>query len=82
MPADVEQLFADAVGRHGRIGQVVYAAGPRFDFNFIGSIPDDEWHGVVNADINGAFHVIQAAVRAFRAQGDGGNLVAVTTSAV
>ena len=82
LPADVEQLFAGVVQRHGRIGQVVYAAGPHFEFNFIGSIPDDEWHRVVNTDINGAFHIIQAAVRAFRAQGEGGNLVAVTTSAV
>ena len=82
VPADVEKLFSGVVQRHGRIGQVIYAAGPHFEFNFIGSIPDDEWHRVVNADINGAFHVIQTAVRAFRAQGDGGNLIAVITCAV
>lgn len=82
VPADVERLFSGVVQRHGRIGQVIYAAGPHFAFNFIGSIPDQDWHRVVNADINGAFHVIQAAVRAFRAQGDGGNLVAVITCAV
>lgn len=81
VPADVERLIAGATERHGRIGQVIYAAGPHFDFNFIGSIPDEDWHRVVNADINGAFHLIQSAVRAFRVQG-GGNLVAVITCAV
>ena len=81
IPADVERLFQNAVQRYGRIGHVVYAAGPHFEFNFIGSIPDEEWSRVVDADIKGAFHVIQSAVRAFRKQ-DGGNLIAVITCAV
>lgn len=80
--ADVNALFDGARARHGRIAHAVYAAGPHFEFNFIGSIPDDDWHRVVDTDINGAFHVVQSAVRAFRAQPDGGNFVAVITSAV
>ena len=80
--SDVDGLFAKVRERYGRIAHVIYAAGPHFEFNFIGAIPDSDWHHVVNADINGAFHLIQAAVRAFRAQGDGGNLIAVITSAV
>ncbi|MDB5968374.1 MAG: ymfI [Hydrocarboniphaga sp.] len=80
--AQVNALFTEVTSRHGRIADVIYAAGPHFEFNFIGKIPDEQWHHVVNADLNGAFHLIQAAVRAFRAQGDGGNLVAVITSAV
>jgi len=81
-PAQVENLFEKVRERYGRIAHVIYAAGPHFDFNFIGSIPDSDWLHVVNADINGAFHLIQNAVRTFRAQGDGGNLLAVITSAV
>lgn len=80
--AAVSAWVDGARARHGRIAHVVYAAGPHFDFNFIGRIPDEQWHAVVNADINGAFHLVQSSVRAFRAQGDGGNLVAVITSAV
>lgn len=80
--AEVDALFGRVRERYGRIGHVIYAAGPHFEFNFIGSIPNEDWHHVVNADINGAFHLIQAAVRSFRQQGDGGNLVAVITSAV
>lgn len=80
--AEVDAFFASVRQQYGRIGQVIYAAGPHFEFNYIGAIPDEDWHHVVNADINGAFHLIQNAVRAFKAQGDGGNLVAVITSAV
>ncbi len=80
--AEVNTFVEGVRRRHGRIGHVVYAAGPHFEFNFIGAIPDDDWHRVVNADINGAFHLIQNAVRSFRSQGDGGNLVAVITAAV
>ena len=79
--ARVEALFARVRHDHGRIGQVVYAAGPSFDFNPIGDIPDEQWHHVINSDVNGAFHLIQAAVRAFKAQ-NGGNLAAVITAAV
>lgn len=58
------------------------AAGPQFGFNFIGSIPDADWTRVVNADLNGAFNLIQNAVRCFRSQRGVGNLTAVITSAV
>jgi NAD(P)-dependent dehydrogenase (short-subunit alcohol dehydrogenase family) len=81
-PNEAKRLIKSVQERYGRIGHIVYAAGPHFDFNYIGSIPDDEWHAVVNADINGAFHLIQSAVRVFREQGDGGNLLAVITTAV
>lgn len=80
--AEVDALMSDVRERYGRVGQVIYAAGPHFEFNYIGAIPNEDWHRVVNADINGAFHLIQNAVRAFRAQGDGGNLIAVITAAV
>lgn len=78
---EVDELLAHARERHGRLGQVIYAAGPKFDFNFIGGIPNDDWHRVVDNDVHGAFHLVQSAVRAFREQG-GGNLVALITSAV
>jgi NAD(P)-dependent dehydrogenase (short-subunit alcohol dehydrogenase family) len=80
--AQVKRLFDTARAQYGRIGQVIYAAGPRFDFGFIGAIPPSEWTRVMDADLNGAFHFVQAAVREFRAGAAGGNLVAVITSAV
>jgi NAD(P)-dependent dehydrogenase (short-subunit alcohol dehydrogenase family) len=80
-PPQVDRLFAHARTTYGRIAHVVYAAGPSFDFNFIGMIPLDEWHRVVNADINGAFHLVRRAANLFKEQG-AGNLAAVITSAV
>jgi NAD(P)-dependent dehydrogenase (short-subunit alcohol dehydrogenase family) len=80
--ADVETLFATVHSRHGRIAHVIYAAGPHFEFNFIGSIPEADWHRVINADLHGAFNLIQSAVRCFRSQGVGGSLTAIITSAV
>jgi NAD(P)-dependent dehydrogenase (short-subunit alcohol dehydrogenase family) len=79
--AQVELLYAGARQRFGRIAHVVYAAGPSFNFNFIGAIPLEEWHRVVDVDINGAFHLIQRAANLFKEQG-GGNLAAIVTSAV
>jgi NAD(P)-dependent dehydrogenase (short-subunit alcohol dehydrogenase family) len=80
-PGQVDHLFAHATATLGRIAHVVYAAGPSFNFNFIGAIPLDEWHRVVDADINGAFHLIRHAANLFKDQ-SGGNLAAVITSAV
>jgi NAD(P)-dependent dehydrogenase (short-subunit alcohol dehydrogenase family) len=79
--AQADQLFDHALKRHGRIGHVVYAAGPSFEFNFIGAIPLDDWHRVVDADINGAFHLVRHAANLFKEQA-GGNLAAIVTSAV
>jgi NAD(P)-dependent dehydrogenase (short-subunit alcohol dehydrogenase family) len=79
--AQVDRLFTHAKTAYGRIGHVVYAAGPSFNFNFIGAIPLEEWHRVVDADINGAFHLIQQAANLFKEQG-GGNLAAIVTAAV
>jgi NAD(P)-dependent dehydrogenase (short-subunit alcohol dehydrogenase family) len=78
----VDKFIANTRQQHGHIASIIYAAGPHFDFNFIGTIPESEWKYVVNADINGAFNLVQAAVRCFRAQESEGNLLAVITAAV
>ncbi|MEQ8835369.1 MAG: SDR family oxidoreductase, partial [Lacipirellulaceae bacterium] len=44
-------------------------------------IPPEQWKYVINADVNGAFNLIQCAVQQFRQQG-GGNLIGVITAAV
>lgn len=77
----VEQLFNVAQKNHQHIRHVVYAAGPSFDFAKIGDIDPQTWKNVINADVNGAFNIIQTAVQLFRQQG-GGNLAAVVTSAL
>lgn len=78
---EVDSLFAAVRKEHERIRHVIYAAGPHVDFAFIGTIADEQWRHVIDSDLNGAFYLIQNAVRAFREHG-GGNLVAVITAAV
>lgn len=77
----VETLFETVRSQHERIAHIVYAAGPSFDFAKIGTIAPDDWKHVINADVNGAFNLIQAAVQQFQTQ-DGGNLVGVVTGAL
>jgi NAD(P)-dependent dehydrogenase (short-subunit alcohol dehydrogenase family) len=78
---EVAHLFHNLAADGSRLAHVIYAAGPPFEFNFIGQIPDDNWHRVINDDLNGCFHLVQASVKAFRGQLGGGNLIAITTSA-
>jgi len=80
--AAVEKFIAGVRRQHKLIRQFVYASGPSFDFWFMGMIPDDQWHAVVNSDINGAFHFIQGSLRVLQQQRCGGNLIAVITAAV
>lgn len=77
----VEALFEKVREQHDRIAHVVYAAGPTFDFAKVGDIPTEQWKHVINADVNGAFNLIQSTVRRFRLQ-KGGNLVGIVTGAL
>jgi NAD(P)-dependent dehydrogenase (short-subunit alcohol dehydrogenase family) len=80
-PRQVDDLFAHAARTHERLAHVIYAAGPSFEFSFIGEIPLEDWHRVIDADVNGAFHLVRHAANVFKGQ-RGGNLAAVITSAV
>lgn len=64
----------------GRIDSVIYAAGPDIPMNFIGKIDPVEWARVMNADINGCFHLVQATLPHLRATQ--GSFTAVLTSAL
>ena len=71
----MQRLFSGVVQRHGRIGQVIYAAGPHFAFNFIGSIPDEEWHKVVNSSLLTTHLGCQAFAPVMAAQNGGGSIL-------
>jgi len=77
----VDLLFIEASKKFNKIAHVVYAAGPTFDFAKIGNIPPEQWKHVINTDVNGAFNLVQSAVRLFLEQG-GGNVVGIITAAV
>ena len=79
--SDNVKLFVENAARDfGGIRSVVYAAGPHLDFTFISAISPDDWKRVMDADVNGCFNLLSAALPHLRANGAGA-IVAVTTSA-
>lgn len=73
--------FVDRVkDKFGRIHSVVYASGPDLHVHFISQLPPAEWRRIMDADVNGCFHLVRAALPHLR-QGRGGSLLAVTTAA-
>jgi len=75
------RLIADVAGQFGRIHTVVYASGPDIPQRFISQIDPEEWRRVIDADVNGFFHLVHASLPHLRKDG-GGSLVAITTAAV
>ncbi|KIG03281.1 SDR family oxidoreductase [Caballeronia concitans] len=67
-PKSVEQLFAAAVERFGRVDLLFNNAGVS---NPPGPFEDwtpEQWQGVVNVNLNGMFYCLQQAFRTMRAQ--------------
>ena len=80
-PEQVAAAFDRVWSEHGRLDLVVNSAGGQFpqaaiDFSVKG------WNAVVNTNLNGAWHMMQAAARRWRDAKSGGsivNIVVVTT---
>ena len=77
----VKRFVDDAAERFGSLHSVVYAAGPALHMRYIGEIQPDEWAATCNADINGCFNMVWAALPQLRKQ-QSGSLLAVITAAV
>jgi len=80
-PESDAALFEDVWSRHGRLDILVNSAGgqfpqPAIDFSVKG------WNAVINTNLNGTWHMMQAAARRWRDAGQPGsivNIVVVTT---
>lgn len=66
----VQELFAAAADRHGRIDVVVNNAGLGGTAHLV-DMTDDEWHRIVDVSLTGTFRCTRAALRILRAQGSG-----------
>jgi 3-oxoacyl-[acyl-carrier protein] reductase len=66
----VQELFAAAADRHGRIDVVVNNAGLGGTADLV-AMTDDEWHRVVDVSLTGTFRCTRAALRILCAQGSG-----------
>ena len=75
-PASVEALF-DSVGKAwGRLDLLFNNAGRGSPACEIGEVTDEDWFGVVDANLNGAFLCARAAFRMMKAQApQGGRII-------
>lgn len=69
-PGNVEAVVQDIVDTHGRIDAVINNAGIDFtksieEFNY------NEWHSVINVNLNGAFNVSKAVYPYMKKNGSG-----------
>lgn len=70
----------DALEReHGRVHSLVHAAGSKITQPFIAEMDLDEWHRVLDADVNGFVHVCKPVLAHFRTHG-GGSITFVSTA--
>ena len=75
----VARFLHEVAEAHGRIHTVVCAAGSNIKQPFISQVSVEEWKQVIDADVNGFFHVAHAALPLFRA-GGGGSFVYVSSA--
>jgi NAD(P)-dependent dehydrogenase (short-subunit alcohol dehydrogenase family) len=79
-PADVEALADRAVEEFGRIDVWVNNAARLMVKPFL-EVTDEDWHGLLAANLHGYFYGCRAAARRMAADGLGGRIVNVTSAA-
>lgn len=79
-PRAVSALFDLIVQEHARIHTVVIAAGSSIPMRYISQLQDDDWKRVIDADVNGFFHVVRSALPHLRKQG--GSFVHISSAGV
>lgn len=67
-PAEVEQLFAAAVARFGRVDLLFNNAGSSYPYAMIDEIPLEGWEQVLSVNLTGAFLCAREAFRTMRNQ--------------
>jgi len=86
MPVDirdadqVQKIFDETVARFGRLDAAVANAGVMVQRRPFVESTHEEWHHVVDVNLHGTFHTLQAATRILRKQGQGGDLLVTTSS--
>lgn len=71
----VKALFDKATARFGRVDLVFNNAGVSAPPVPIESVDEDDWRGVIDVNLTGAFLVLQAAFRAMKAQSPHGGRI-------
>jgi NAD(P)-dependent dehydrogenase (short-subunit alcohol dehydrogenase family) len=78
--AAVSASFGTVIQQYARIHTVVIAAGSSIPMRYISQLQDDDWKRVMDADVNGFFHVVRAALPHLREKG--GSFVHISSAGV
>jgi 3-oxoacyl-[acyl-carrier protein] reductase len=76
-PAALDQLVAQTVAAFGRLDILIHNAGDQISRVDIAAVPDDLFDRHVAVNVRPTFAACRAAVRQFRRQGGGGNIITV-----
>jgi len=78
--AQVDEVYAAALKKFGRVHTVVSAGGLVFDTGPLADFKPESFRGVIETDVIGFFNIAQAGIPVLRA-GKGGSFVALITCA-
>jgi len=78
-PEDVAKLFSNVISKHGKLDLLVNNAGgqfpqPAIDFSVKG------WNAVIDTNLNGTWHMMQAAAKYWRDSETPGNIVNIVAN--
>jgi len=76
--ADLESMVRQAVEKFGRLDIAVSNAGIEIKRPFL-EVTDEEWHKVIDVNLNGSFLISQIAARQMARQGQGGKLIFISS---
>lgn len=79
--AEVRALAAHAVATHGGLDIWVNNAGIGYIMKPLLEVEAGDWSAVIDVNLSGAFHGLQAAARVMVAQGRGGRIINVASQA-
>jgi 3-oxoacyl-[acyl-carrier protein] reductase len=78
--AQVDSMVAEAVERYGRVDILVHGAGVGVHKEIV-DLSDDEWDLQVDVQLRGAFLLSRAVARRLIAQGEGGRIILIGSTA-
>ncbi len=70
-PASVRTLLDQSLQKTGRIDLLVYATGTNLPDRSLAVLTDENWHQLINTNLNGAFTCTKAVLPAMRSAGNG-----------
>ena len=79
-PGSVAAALEAATAEYGHLHTIVIAIGADISMSYVSEVDPDEWTRTIDADLNGTFNVVRAALPLMRKQG--GSFVAISSSAV